>query len=201
MLAQGSHETSAASAETPLRPPTPFPSEKTQVAPYPWLRRHMGLVATMAPVLSAGATWAIGMLGGMSPVDAFKQLGAPAAAVVVLVMFIVWTYTVFIPRESEKAEKQRQSQLADAADDRALFRDTMLQQADVLREHAEVLKDVSASVKDVASRLGSVEKVLGRIDRQGPASCRHQPLCVVDNDVTPAEPSKAATAARTEAKR
>ena len=141
---------STPSSDTPVTESTDLPSEKTQVAPYPWMRRHMGQVAAAAPILTAAASWGVGMLGGLDPVKAFGQLGAPMGFVVLLVMALVWTYTVHIPRRDEAAEKTRQAQLKDAAEDRALFRDTM--------------RDVSDGLKDVAKRLSGVEHVL-RIDR------------------------------------
>lgn len=160
----------------PLSPsaatPTSLPSERTQVAPYSWLRRHMGAVAAVAPVLSAAVSWGVGLLGGMDPVKAFGQLGAPMGFVVLLVMALVWTFTVHIPRQAEQAEKTRQAQLTDAAEDRALFRDTM--------------HEVSNGLKDVAARLGTVEQTLVRIDKRGPDQCRHQAICgATEEDRTP----------------
>lgn len=154
----------ATSTETPVRP---LPSEHTQVAPYSWLRRHMGAVAAITPALSAAVSWGIGMLGGLDPVKAFGQLGAPMGFVVLLVMALVWTYTVHIPRRDEGAEKTRQAQLADAAEDRTLFRETMT--------------SVTGRLEDVAYRLGSVEQTLVRLGR------RTSRPPVDDDDLTPPE--------------
>ncbi len=149
------------SAATPLRP---LPSQRTQVAPYGWLRRHLGGVAAVAPLLSGAAAWAAGVVGGVDPVKAFQQLGVPVATMVLMASALAWTYLVYIPGLGAVAEKTRQL-LLDAqsaeitqivqshAEDRAAWLSTQQEQSALLRELAQ-------ESRALATRMARLEDAL-----------------------------------------
>lgn len=163
------------SSTTPLRP---LPSQRTAVAPYSWLRRHSGAVAAVAPVLTGGAAWAAGVLQGVDPVRAFRELGAPVATIVLLAAALAWTYLVYLPQIGATAEKTRQllleAQAAEItqivqshADDRAAWLTTQ-------QELQVTLRDLAGSVREMSARLGRLEDALGEAPTS-PGAAAHRP--------------------------
>lgn len=163
------------SSSTPLRP---LPSQRTQVAPYGWLRRHAGIVGAAAPLVSGGAAWAAGVIQGVDPIRAFKELGVPVAVIVLLAAALVWTLLVYIPQITAAAERTRQllieAQAAEIreivgshAEDRAAWLAT--QQA-----MQSTLQDLAVSVREMGTRLGRLEEALGEAPT-APAAPAHKP--------------------------
>lgn len=163
------------SSTTPLQP---LPEQRTTVAPYGWLRRHAALVTAVAPFASGGAAWLAGVLGGVDPIKAFQQLGAPVATIVLLVCALVWTYVIHIPQIVSAAEKTRQLLLAaQAAEIAEIVRTHSLDREAWLsttREQAEESKQQRRVLEELAQRMGRLEETLSEVPTS-PGSPRHAP--------------------------
>lgn len=192
----------APSSRTPEQAPPlpPLQAQRTQVAPYPWLRRYWGLIASVAPILGGFVAWGEGLAWeGLKPREALKQLGIPVAISLALAAFVVYLLAVYIPKRDDLKEKARQRGLDDAkereeraahlqqqlleaqAADRALYQQTMA-------GHQVAIERVSSGVERVVEGLKDLQRVVARIDSRGPAVCRHQPACIRDAEDEPTQP-------------
>lgn len=163
------------SAATPGRP---LPSQKTQVAPYGWLRRHGGIITAAAPLVSGGAAWAAGVIQGVDPIRAFKELGVPVAVIVLLAAALVWTFLVYIPQITAAAERTRQLLIeAQAAEIREIVSSHAEDRAAWLATQQAMqstLHDLASSVREMGMRLGRLEEALGEAPT-APAAPAHKP--------------------------
>lgn len=128
-------------------PMAPLREERTQVATYSWMRRHMGHLMPVVPFLVGALSWAFGLLQGSDPIKALKEYGVSGCIIGLLGMVIAYTFVVFIPKRDEAEEKTRQLLLASHADDRAAWAEDRA----VWREALERVVD------GLGERLGRVE--------------------------------------------
>lgn len=156
------------SAATPGRP---LPSQKTQVAPYGWLRRHAGIVGAAAPLVSGGAAWAAGVIQGVDPIRAFKELGVPVAVIVLLAAALVWTLLVYIPQITAAAERTRQLLIEAQA---AEIREIVASHAEDRQAFLSTQQEMLQELRRIGERIGRLEDAFGEAPTQ-PAAEAHRP--------------------------
>lgn len=153
-------------------PAAPLPSQRTAVAPYPWLRRYMGIIGTLAPILGGFAAWAEGhLLEGMKPREALKQLGIPTAVALGAVAFVVYLLAVWVPQRDALREQARQRSLDDAREreERAAQERVLLMEAHAAdrvawlatqQEQTAALVEIAAQMKHFGQRLTTLERTV-----------------------------------------
>jgi hypothetical protein len=153
-----------ASSQTPRRPLPPLPAERTAVAPYSWVRRHLGQLVPILPLISGFIAWGVGVLRGVDPVQALQQLGIPVAMIALEAMALAWTYLVYIPQRAKAEEATRQALLqAQAEEHAAILASHAEDRAAFLEGNREIAKGLGALVEQMKGldvRLVSVEKAV-----------------------------------------
>ncbi len=163
------------SARTPAMPPLPpLPSQRTSVAPYPWLQRWWAAIASVVPILGGFLAWAEGhLLEGMKPAEAIRRLGVPTAIALGAVLFAVYLVAIWVPQRDALKEASRQRALDDAREreERAAHERQLLMESHAAdraawlatqQEQTATLAEIATQMRTFGTRLDGLERAVKR---------------------------------------